>query len=102
MQKLKPTIKLFPQNISLKPLAKSNGEVYVFGGRSPTGRSDQLVKLTLKSSEWEEEKPGGFPPAARSFGASVNLTSDSFLVFDTGIDILLSTSNFGLVSNFVP
>jgi len=59
----------------------SNGEVYIFGGRSPTGRSDQLVKLSLKSSEWEEEKPGGFPPAARSFGASVNLTPDSFLVF---------------------
>lgn len=39
------------------------------------------MKFNVKSASWEEEKPGGFPPAARSFGAGVNLTSNSFLVF---------------------
>jgi len=59
----------------------TNGEIFIFGGRSPKGRSDKLARLNLKLTEWEEEKPGGFPPVARSFGAGVKLDEKSFLLF---------------------
>ena len=39
-----------------------------------------MARLNLKATEWEEEKPGGFPPVARSFGAGVKL-ADKFLLF---------------------
>jgi len=54
--------------------------IFLFGGRGPTGRTDKLWKFDLKSGEWEEEKPGGFPPAARSFGSHAAY-GDGFLLF---------------------
>lgn len=54
--------------------------IILFGGRGPSGRTDKLWKFDLKSSEWEEEKPGGFPPGARSFGSHA-AHGDGFLLF---------------------
>jgi hypothetical protein len=54
--------------------------IYIFGGRSPTGRSDKLLKFDLDSLSWEEEKPGGFIPAARSF-ASGTIFNNSIIIF---------------------
>ena len=42
--------------------------------------SDKLLKFDLKTNSWEEEKPGGFPPVARSFAAST-VYKNSMLVF---------------------
>lgn len=57
-----------------------DNNILLFGGRGPTGRTDKLWKFDLKSGEWEEEKPGGFPPAARSFGSHAQY-ENGFLLF---------------------
>ena len=57
-----------------------DNNILVFGGQGSTGRTDKLWRFDLKSGEWEEEKPGGFPPAARSFGSHAPY-ENGFLLF---------------------
>lgn len=58
----------------------NKGTVFLFGGRSMSGRTNEMFSYNPVSSIWEEEKPGGFLPPARSFIASTNW-NDSFLIF---------------------
>ena len=55
-------------------------KIFIFGGKSISGRTNDLYSFDISSSTWELEKPGGFIPAARSFMGSTTM-GNSLLVF---------------------
>lgn len=63
----------------------SKNEIYLFGGRSSKGRTNEIVSLNLESQTWEVEKPGGFIPAPRSFISYCNYKDSLFIFGGQGI-----------------
>ena len=59
---------------------QKKSKIFLFGGKSISGRTNNLFSFDISNSTWEMEKPGGFIPTARSFMGSTTL-ENSLLVF---------------------
>jgi len=58
---------------------KQNDQVLIFGGRSMSGRTNEMFTLDLEARRWDEEKPGGFPPSPRSWMSYAALHKSLFV-----------------------
>ncbi|KAJ1626673.1 hypothetical protein T492DRAFT_1030824 [Pavlovales sp. CCMP2436] len=61
------------------------GELFMFGGRTQGGRTNDLWRLDLATSSWAALEPAGARPPARSFQSSCALSGSQFVVFG-GLD----------------
>ena len=64
---------------------KQNDQVLIFGGRSMSGRTNEMFTLDLEARRWDEEKPGGFPPSPRSWMSYAALDKSLFVFGGQGI-----------------